>query len=151
MKVIARLTVLVLAPLLTAALWMDRQPSPKPYQAPVLSPPAGAVPVTGRESVSQDSEPKNPLQPSPASAARGKALFAINCAICHGQAPTQSGLVGRKLSPPPPGLDRDLVQDRSDSHIFNAVTFGFGRMPAFKGKLSPQERWELVNYLRSRK
>lgn len=151
MKAIARLAVLAVAPLLTASLWMDRQPSPKPYQTPVLSPPAGAVPVTGREPVSQHSEPKNPLPPDPASVARGKALFAVNCALCHGQTPAQPGPVGRKLAPPPPGLDPELVQERSDSHIYNAVTFGFGRMPPFKDKLSPRERWELVNYLRKRK
>ena len=27
---------------------------------------------------------------------------------------------------------------------------GFGRMPPFKEKLSPQERWHLVNFLRTR-
>jgi mono/diheme cytochrome c family protein len=43
------------------------------------------------------------------------------------------------------------VRERSDSHIFKAITFGFGRMPPFKDKLTQNERWELVNYLRSRK
>jgi mono/diheme cytochrome c family protein len=38
-----------------------------------------------------------------------------------------------------------------DAQIFKAVTFGFGRMPPFKDKLEPQERWELVNFLRTRK
>lgn len=150
MKHIAKLVILT-APLLMAAMWMDKQPSYKPYQAPVLSPPAGSVPVTGREIVSQDSELINPLPPAKASAARGITLFTINCAICHGQTPAEPGPVGMKLTPPPPGLDRDLVRERSDAHIFKAVTFGFGRMPPFKDKLSPWERWELVNYLRVRK
>ncbi|OGR30525.1 MAG: menaquinol oxidoreductase [Desulfuromonadaceae bacterium GWB2_53_15] len=149
MKRIARLVVMAVAPLLMAALWMDKQPSYKPYQTPVLVPPAGSVPITGREVVSHDSELKNPFTPNPASLTQGKALFSINCAMCHGQTQAERGPVGKKLNPPPSGLDHDLVRDRSNSHIFKAITFGFGRMPPFKDKLSPRERWELVNYLRT--
>lgn len=150
MKPIARLVVLATAPLLMAALWMDKQPSYKPYQSPVLVAPAGSVPVTGREVVSQDSEPRNPVTPTKESLEQGRARFAINCAMCHGQSSAEPGPVGKKLSPPPPGLDHGLVRDRSDAHIFKAVTFGFGRMPPFQDKLTPRERWELVNFLRTR-
>ena len=151
MRRFATLTIMAVAPLLMAALWMDKQPSYKPYQAPLLSPPVGSVPVTGREIVSQASELKNTITPNPASLAQGKALFTINCAMCHGQTPAERGPVGKKLKPPPPGLDQDLVRGRSDAHIFKAITFGFGRMPPFKDKLSPGERWDLVNFLRTRK
>ena len=138
------------APLLMAAMWMDDQPSPKPYQAPVLSPPAGSVPVTGTEIVAPDSEPRNPVAAADLSLAEGKALFAINCAMCHGESSSKPGPVGTKLKPPPPGLDHILLRNRSDAHIFKAVTLGFGRMPPFKGKLTQQQRWHLVNYLRTR-
>ena len=145
------LVILAAAPLLMAALWMDKQPSYKPYQAPVLSPPTGSVPVTGREVVSPDSEPRNPVTATEKSLTQGKALFAINCAICHGQTSTELGAVGKKLSPPAPGLEHDLVRERNDAHIFKVITFGFGRMPVFQDKLSPRERWDLVNFLRTRK
>ncbi len=150
MKPCSRLIVLAAVPLLMAAIWMDDQQSYKPYKAPVLSPPPGAVPVTGRETMTQASEPGNPVPSSEASVARGKALFETNCLICHGQTSAERGPVGKKLVPPPPGLDHDMVKGLSDSTIFKAVTFGFGRMPAFQDKLSPQERWDLVNYLRTR-
>jgi mono/diheme cytochrome c family protein len=151
MKRILRLVMLVTVPLLTAAIWMDDQQSYKPYKAPVLAPPADAVPVTGRELASRDAEFMNPVAPTAASVSQGKALFDTNCAMCHGTAPAERGLVGKKLIPPPPGLEHDLVRSRSDSHIFKAITFGFGRMPAFKDKLMPEERWSLVNFLRTRK
>ena len=150
MKQIAKLVVLIVAPILIAAIWMDDQQSYKPYKAPVLAPPAGAVPVTGREIVSQESELKNPMPPTPASVAAGKALFEINCLICHGQTSAERGPVGKKLVPPPPGLDHDMVKGLSDSAIFKAMTFGFGRVPVFRDKLTPQERWNLVNFLRTR-
>jgi mono/diheme cytochrome c family protein len=151
MKRSAVLAIMAVVPWLTAAMWMDRQPSIKPYQAPVLMPPAGSVPVSGRELVSQDTELKNPVSPNAESMAQGKALFAVNCAMCHGQTSAERGPVGKKLVPPPPGLDRDLLQGLSDGAIFKAITLGFGRMPPFQGKLSPQERWDLVTFLRTRK
>ena len=147
---ISKLAILAAAPLLIAALWMDRQPSYKPYEAPVLAPPAGSVPVSGKEMVSPEGTPQNPIAPTEASLGQGKALFDINCAMCHGRTSAQPGPVGQKLSPPPPGLDHDLVKALSDAAIFRAITFGFGRMPPFQGLLEPQERWAVVNFLRTR-
>ena len=151
MKRFARAAVIAVAPLLMAALWMDRQPSHKPYQAPVIPPPAGSVPVTGKEVLSQESEVRNPVAPTAASLEMGKSLFEINCAMCHGQTSAERGPVGRKLNPSPPGLDHELIKNRSDAHIFKAVSFGFGRMPPFRDRLTPEERWHLLNFLRIRR
>lgn len=151
MRGIWKLIILAAAPLLTASIWMDDQQSFKPYKAPVLSPPSGAVPVSGREIVTQESELRNPIAPSEASLSQGKALFDINCAMCHGNTSAERGPVGKKLTPPPPGLDHDMMKGLSDSTIFKAITFGVGRMPPFQDKLLPQERWSLVNFLRIRK
>ncbi len=151
MKRVPKLLILASAPLLMAALWMDRQPSYRPYEAPVLAPPVTAVPVSGKEIVSRQAEPKNPVTPTGQSLARGKTLFDINCAMCHGHTPAQPGRVGQKLKPPPPGLAHEMVHGLSDGVIFNAITFGFGRMPPFQDLLSPRDRWDLVNSLRTRK
>ena len=151
MKSMARMVVLVVAPLLMAALWMDKQPSFKPYQAPVLAPPVTAVPFSGTEIVSSATERQNPVAPSAASLAQGQTLFANNCALCHGETSGRPGLVGSKLKPPPPGLNHDLLKERSDSQLFKVISNGFGRMPPFRAKLAPQERWHLVNFLRTRK
>lgn len=151
MKRISMVLILALAPLLTAAFWMDEQSSYKSYEAPVLAPPSGSVPVSGKETVEQGAVLKNPVPSTAESLAQGKALFEVNCSLCHGQTSAERGPVGKKLVPPPPGLAPDLVKSRSDSHIFHAITFGFGRMPSFQDKLTPRERWSLVNFLRSRK
>ena len=151
MKRSPKLVVLVaVAPLLVAAIWMDDQPSYRAYEAPVLAPPVTAVPVTGREIVSPESVLKNPVSPSKESLGQGKILFDINCAMCHGHSSTKPGPVGLKLTPPPPGLDHGTVRNLSDTDIFKAITFGFGRMPSFRDKLVPRERWSLVNFLRTR-
>src|SRR5512143_1937454 len=150
MKRRSLLLIIASAPLLMAAIWMDDQQSYKPYKAPVLTTPAAAVPVSGKEIVSQESELRNPVAATEASLSEGKMLFETNCAMCHGLTSTERGSVGKKLVPPPPGLDHDMVKGLSDSTIFKAITFGFGRMPAFQDKLMPRERWNLVNFLRTR-
>jgi mono/diheme cytochrome c family protein len=151
MKRFLKLMILAASPLLVAAIWMDDQQSYKPFKDPVLAPPAGAVPITGKEVVSKESELKNPVPATAASLTEGRVLFETNCVICHGRTSAERGPVGKKISPPPPGLDHDMVKGLSDSTIFKAITFGFGRMPAFQDKLTPQERWNLVNFLRTRK
>ena len=151
MKLISMLVVLVAAPLLMAAIYMDDQQSFKPYKAPVLSAPVGAVPVTGREIISQESELRNPMTPTGAALSQGKTLFETNCAMCHGETSAGLGPVGKKLVPPPPGIDHDMMKGLSDAVIFKAITLGFGRMPPLKDKLTPEERWSLVNFLRTRK
>jgi mono/diheme cytochrome c family protein len=151
MNYISKLVILAAVPLLMAAIWMDDQQSYKPYKAPVLAPPAGAVPITGKEVVSQGSEPKNPVPSTATSLAEGKTLFETNCVICHGQTSAERGPVGKKFVPPPPGLDHDMVKGLTDATIFKVITFGFGRMPVFQDKLTPRERWNIVNFLRTRK
>lgn len=151
MKRIAILALLAVAPLLTAAMWMDRQPSPRPYQAPVLAPPADSVPVSGKELLTQGSELTNPLPATLAALEQGEILFEINCAMCHGISSAERGPVGKKLVPPPPGLGQEFLKNIDDAQIFKAISLGFGRMPPFRDKLTPTERWELVNVLRTRK
>jgi len=151
MNRIAEITILAVAPLLLAALWMDNQPAYKTYETRVPAPPAGSVPVSGREKLSWGTVLHNPVAATATSLEQGKLLFAINCALCHGETSTSPGPVGSKFKPPPPGLDQALLKNRSDSHIFTAITLGFGRMPPFRDKLTPQERWHLLNFLRTRK
>jgi mono/diheme cytochrome c family protein len=145
------LILLMLASRLDGAIRMDKQPSYKTYEAPVLAPPANAVPISGKETVSPQAELRNPVTPTEGSLAQGKTLFDINCAMCHGHTSAKPGSVGQKLKPPPPGLDHNLMQSLGDADIFKAITFGFGRMPPFKDRLTPPERWSLVNFLRARK
>jgi len=151
MNPVARIIILSAAPLLLAALWMDNQPSYKAYETRVPAPPAGSVPVSGREPVSPGAALRNPLAATASSLEQGKLLFAINCALCHGETRAKPGPVGSKFKPPPPALDPELLRQRSDAHIFTAITQGFGRMPPFRDKLTPLERWHLLNYLRARK
>ncbi|MFA7406203.1 MAG: hypothetical protein WC007_19575, partial [Pelobacteraceae bacterium] len=71
---ISRTIIVAVTPLLMAAIWMDAQPSPKPYRTPALLPPAGSVPVTGTEIVAPDTVLSNPVAATGSSLAEGKML-----------------------------------------------------------------------------
>lgn len=151
MKPQRRWLLVAVAPLLLAAVWMDQQPSYKPYEAPLLTPPAESVPVTGQELADPKVIPANPTSSDAQSVARGAELFAINCSFCHGSDAGTAGPVGRKLQPPAPVLPAQRLAQLSDGELFQRISFGVGRMPAFRLRLEAAGRWDLVNYLRSRK
>ena len=74
----------------------------------------------------------------PATAGGGEKLFSDNCANCHTLAAAgASGKVGPDMDQLRPGPDLVNAQ----------VTNGGGGMPAFKGKLTPEQITELANYV----
>ncbi len=140
---------LLMAGLLNGCEDMHEQPSFKAYEAPRLAPPAAAVPVQGEEVVSWGSILENPVAATPESIRRGEALFAVNCALCHGTRQSYPGKVGVRYQPPPPNLYDMRTRNLGASDLYKRITLGFGRMPAFANWLPNEERWHLVNYLKT--
>jgi mono/diheme cytochrome c family protein len=104
---------------------------------------------------------KNPVAPSAAVLARGQERFNIHCAPCHGLSgqggndpATGSGLSGRRWTVPIPnfhyveGKD-NRVASLADGEYFEVITYGKGTMPAYGARISPEDRWAIVQYLRA--
>lgn len=75
------------------------------------------------------------------------AIYGSRCASCHGKDGKSDTFKGKLRSA------RDLSDpkwqaDVSDERIFNSITNGKGRMPAFGKKLSEAETNSLVSYVR---
>jgi mono/diheme cytochrome c family protein len=81
----------------------------------------------------------------------GQILFYNRCVQCHNPGGYGYGPVGQYLVPHPPDLASPLVQHISDGAIFWHITMGQGKMPPFRHWTTPQERWSLVEYVRSLK
>ncbi len=129
---------------------MHDQPSVRAFEAAPRTVPAGSVPVSGRELLSQQGPLSVPPPAGPEEVTRGKNLYRINCSFCHGRKEGEPGPVGQHLQPPPPSLEKNLLQHFQDADIYRFISFGFGRMPPFRDRLDSAERWALVRYLRTR-
>ncbi len=90
------------------------------------------------------------LPTGPLDTARGHAVFTQNCASCHGDRGLGDG-PGSKSSPIPiPAIgSAQLTPDLSPTLAYNVVSVGVRGtpMPAFAASLTPQDRWNVINYI----
>jgi len=95
----------------------------------------------------------NPVVYSDESVAKGKKLFNIYCKVCHGKTGAGDGhLYTSGLFPAKPtSLVDSYVQNKSDGEIYYVITAGSisGLMGPHGTQVTPDERWMIINYLRS--
>ena len=77
--------------------------------------------------------------------AKGKELYGIYCAICHGNSGNGKGkLVEReKFLGVPSYADREIT----DGSIFHVVTYGLNSMGSHASQISAKERWLIADYV----
>ena len=92
---------------------------------------------------------ENPINASRRSVNRGKRVFAQRCAVCHGAEGAGDGPASKSLSPKPANLTTHEFQQQSDGGLYWKISEGRVTMPAWKAILDEDERWNVVNYLRS--
>ena len=94
---------------------------------------------------------KNPVAQSDASTKAGLAVFTKNCASCHGKAGLGDGVKARTLKDFPGNFSKADFQSLADGDIFYRTKTGRGEMPKYDGKLSDDDIWNVVNYMRTLK
>ena len=95
---------------------------------------------------------KNPIASTPQSIAAGEASFQKYCRFCHGADAKGDGPQAPKDSHPPNLTDEKWDHGSTDAEIFTTIKDGIGPkfdMKGFNSKLTPQEMWNIVNYIRS--
>jgi copper transport protein len=94
----------------------------------------------------------NPIAPNAESIAIGQQLYQDNCLSCHGVTGLGDGPVGRTLNPRPADLTQHTLPGvHPDGRLYEWITNGMPGtvMPAFDERLGDEERWHLVNYIRT--
>jgi mono/diheme cytochrome c family protein len=78
----------------------------------------------------------------------GGKSFDIYCATCHGVLGDGVAQVARNmgLREPPSLVD---LPEYPDGYYYDVITQGYGLMPAYAEKLTPEQRWEVVAYVRA--
>ena len=92
---------------------------------------------------------KNPIAATPISIKEGKNIFEKECAQCHGKSGKGDGPKAGDLTTAPRDLTSREVQSQTDGAIFWKITTGQKPMPTFRTAYSDEDRWNIVNYLRT--
>lgn len=89
------------------------------------------------------------ITPDPA---RGAALYAQNCSICHGDTGAGDGPAGVGLEPAPANLrDAQRLDQLSLFDLYNTLGLGIEgtEMPSFADQLDERQRWDVAAYIAS--
>ena len=115
----------------------------------------GAGAGLGLPPLAIDAYPTTYLRPSVAyqvgAITAGAALYQANCAGCHGPRGAGDGPDGRGLPRSPADLRAPHTAQHTAGDLFWWISHGIpgSGMPGFGSRLSEEERWELINYLRA--
>lgn len=146
--------VLLLLPLLCSCDYgrMKDDDAIQTYNARVPEMPAKTIPVDGGIQILREADPDalvNPIPFSVAAVARGKEVYGYYCIQCHGPLADGRGTVGQSFAPLPANLKDPNVQEQSDGSLFYRISLGFNKHPPLWDTASENERWAVINYIRS--
>ncbi len=122
---------------LVFALWAQQDQPPAPAPAPESKPSP------------EDAAKANPVKPTEESLAKGKKVYVIDCAMCHGKNGDGKGDMATDMKNVTDFTNPDALKNRSDSELFLAIRKGKGDMPPEGDRAKDDEIWNLVNYVRS--
>lgn len=92
---------------------------------------------------------RNPISSDRAVLEEGLELYRKNCLTCHGAEGKGNGPAVEFIETRPRDLTApEITRQATDGEIFWKITEGRKPMPPFKKKLSDDERWKLVHYVR---
>jgi mono/diheme cytochrome c family protein len=92
---------------------------------------------------------KNPVAVSESSLAAGQKVYLKRCVACHGKTGNGDGPDAADLGIHPAKLSDPVIQQETDGELFWKITVGKKPMPNYGTRLSPTDRWNVINYLRS--
>jgi mono/diheme cytochrome c family protein len=92
---------------------------------------------------------KNPVAVSESSLAAGQRIYAKRCVECHGKTGNGDGPDAADLGIHPAKLSDPAMREETDGELFWKITVGKKPMPNYRTRLSPTDRWNVINYLRT--
>lgn len=91
---------------------------------------------------------KLPIEPSYQLIEQGKEKYEIFCSACHGAAGDGNG-VTKPYGVLAASYHTDLLRGIQDGHIFDVIMNGKGLMLPLSDRISPEEGWAIVLYVRA--
>jgi mono/diheme cytochrome c family protein len=91
----------------------------------------------------------NPVAVNESSLAAGQKIYAKRCVECHGKTGNGDGPDAADLGIHPAKLSDPVIREETDGELFWKITVGKKPMPSNRTRLSPTDRWNVINYLRT--
>ena len=117
--------------------------------APGSLPRSGSQLYFSKEQREAASNRKNPVPATPESIRKGSDLYVVYCTPCHGASGKGDGLVAAKFVTPADLTNPALQKARTDGYWQSYLSVGGAVMPSYSESMSAEERWHLINYLRT--
>jgi mono/diheme cytochrome c family protein len=93
---------------------------------------------------------KNPIPADAASIAAGKVLYTKECLQCHGKKGLGDGPNSTTLDKSPAPINNTAkVKNQTDGELFWKIKEGRKPMPSTKKNFTDEQRWKVVNYIRT--
>ena len=92
---------------------------------------------------------QNPVAVNASSLAAGEKIYVKRCAACHGQKGNGDGPDAVDLGLHPAKFSDPKLREESDGALFWKITVGKKPMPSYSTRLSPTDRWNVINFLRT--
>ena len=92
---------------------------------------------------------QNPLKGNSSAAVQGKITYLKYCAPCHGDKGKGDGVAAAGLSKSPADHTSAVIQKQTDGAFYWMIMAGNNPMPNYKGVLTNNQVWELVDYIRT--
>ena len=89
-----------------------------------------------------------PLEVTHELMALGQQKYGIFCAVCHGAAGDGNG-VTKPYGVLAASYHDDRLRSIEDGYLYDVISNGKGLMYGLKGRITPEERWAIVLYLRA--
>lgn len=112
----------------------DATPVPAPYRIP-----------------EEDAKKPNPIKYAASSVAEGRRLYDSQCAMCHGETGDGKGelAVSLTLTTMKDWTQPDTLKEWTDGQLFYVMDKGKRHMPGQQGRMKDDQKWHLVNFIRS--
>jgi mono/diheme cytochrome c family protein len=98
--------------------------------------------------------PMQGISLTPAQSKEAERLYLIHCGICHGTALDGNGPLWKNGDGPYPAkpqvLNGDYAKKLSDGQMYHVITYGKGQMGSYASQVYPEQRWWIINYIRSK-
>jgi mono/diheme cytochrome c family protein len=110
---------------------------------------AAGDPDSKWEAPASERQKKNPIPANESSLSAGKAVYFRRCADCHGKTGNGDGQDAIDLGIHPAKFSDPRMRAEPDGALFWKITQGKKPMPSYEARLTPNERWNVINYVRT--